>query len=82
VELNWPRRSVTTVLLTLQSEAAALLSTSIIDEGRAAGFRELMQGRKPVDLENMVYEITDFGAYLVERVKSVRIGALNSERFD
>jgi hypothetical protein len=30
----------------------------------------------------MVYGITDFGAYLVERVESVRIEALNSERFD
>lgn len=65
--VDWPRRSVTSVLLTLQSIAAALLSTPTVDGGRAS-FRELLRERKPLELDEMVCEITDFGAYLIQRL--------------
>jgi hypothetical protein len=74
-ELNWNRRSVTSVLLTLQGEAAAYLSLSVVDGGRAVEFRELMRGRKPVDLADLGCEITDFGAYMVERIEDVKAEA-------
>lgn len=67
--VGWPRRSVTSVLLTLQSVAAALLTSTTIDGGTAAAFRELLRERKPLELDEMACEITDFGAFLVERLK-------------
>ncbi|MGY5885038.1 hypothetical protein [Modestobacter lacusdianchii] len=65
---GWPQRSVTSVLLTLQSVAAALLSPSTIDGGRAS-YRELLRTRGPLELTEMHCEITDFGAHLAERIR-------------
>lgn len=66
--LGWPQRSVTSVLLTLQSVAAALLSPSTIDGGRAS-YRELLRTRGPLELNEMYCEITDFGAHLADRIR-------------
>lgn len=74
-QLNWNRRSVTSVLLTLQGEAAAYLSPSVLDGGSASEFRDLMRARNPVDLGDLYCEITDFGAHLVERVEDARTEA-------
>jgi hypothetical protein len=65
--LNWPSRSVTSVLLTLQSVAAALLTTNRIDGGGPT-YQDLMRVREPVQLEDMACEITDFGAHLIDRL--------------
>lgn len=58
---------MTSVILTLQSGAAALLSPSTIDGGRAS-YRELLRTRGSLELNEMHCEITDFGAHLAERI--------------
>lgn len=61
---EWPQSSVTAVLLTLQSESCAILSSARVDGGGAT-YRDLMTVREPIDLAEMSCEITDFGARVV-----------------
>jgi hypothetical protein len=68
---GWPQRSVTSVLMTLQSQSTALLSPSRMDGGQTT-YRDLMRLREPVKLDEMHCEITDFGAYLVERLEHAK----------
>jgi hypothetical protein len=70
--LDWPSRSVTSVLLTLQSVAAALLTTNSVDGGGAT-WQDLMRVREPVQLGDMACEITDFGAYLIDRLHEANV---------
>lgn len=65
--LNWPRTSVTAVLMALQGASCAVLTSAKIDGG-ASTYRDLMTVRQPVALDDMSCEITDFGSQLLQEL--------------